>query len=149
MYKEVFYEEGIVKEVKKEIAVITLPDSEDCKECTIKLYCKPGNSKERSLVVRDSYGVNPGDAVRVSINGSKLLSASFKLYGVPLLLLVIGTLAGMMIFETNKELYSALAAIGLITIYGLFLSVLSRDENPSNYPEIVFVSSRTSEVKNN
>lgn len=141
MYKEELYEEGIVKEAKDGIAVISIHDSESCHECTAKIYCKPGNSEGRSLTVRDPYGVHPGDKVRVVIKGSKILSASFRLYGIPLLLLLAGIFLGMEVFDTNKELYSSLFAVGLVAVYALYIFLFSKKEKITSYPEIVFVSS--------
>jgi len=141
MYTEELYEEGIVKEVKDGIAVVNIQDSESCHECTAKIYCKPGKSEGRSLTVRDPYGVHPGDKVRVVIKGSKILSASFKLYGIPLMLLLAGIFIGMEVFESNKEIYSSLFAVGLVSIYALFMILFSPKDNSTSHPEIVFVSS--------
>ena len=123
MYREELYEEGIVKEAKDGIAIISIQDSDRCEDCTAKIYCKTGNTDERSLSVRDPYGVQPGDKVRVVINGSKILSASFMLYGIPLILLLAGIFIGSEIFQTNMELYSSLFAIGISpNIYALYSS---------------------------
>lgn len=145
MYAEELTEEGIVKESKDGVATIVISDSENCKECTAKLYCKPGNSNERSLVVRDPYETKPGDKVKVSIQGSKILSASFMIYGIPLILLIGGLLLGMQIFNGSKELLSTLFALGLITVYTFFLFVFYRKRNHiiSSYPKIIFVSHPT------
>ena len=140
MYKEELYEEGIVKEAKNGIAIISIQDSDKCKECTAKIYCKPGSSEERSLTVRDSYGVHPGDKVRVVINGSKILSASLMLYGIPLILLLAGTFVGLGIFQTNKELYSSLFSMGLVAVYAVFMLLFTKKERGASYPEIIFVS---------
>lgn len=141
MYREELYEEGIVKEAKDGIAIISIQDSDRCEDCTAKIYCKTGNTDERSLSVRDPYGAQPGDKVRVVINGSKILSASFMLYGIPLILLLAGIFIGLEIFQTNMELYSSLFAMGLVLIYMLFILLFRRKEKINSYPEIVFVSS--------
>ena len=141
MYTEELYEEGIVKESKDGIAVISIQDSEKCGECTAKIYCKPGNSDGRSLTVRDPYGVHPGDKVRVVIKGSEILSASFRIYGIPLLLLIAGIFFGMEIFESNKEIYSSLFAVVLVSIYAFYMFLFFKKDKVSCYPEIVFVSS--------
>jgi sigma-E factor negative regulatory protein RseC len=141
MYTEELYEEGIVKEAKDGIAVISIHDSESCHECTAKIYCKPGNSEGRSLTVRDPFGVHPGDKVRVVIKGSKILSASFFLYGIPLILLLAGIFTGYEIFEENKEFYSSLFAISLVSVYALYMFLFSKKEKLNSYPEIIFVSS--------
>lgn len=141
MYKELLYEEGIVKQSKDGIAEIIISDSNHCEECSAKIYCKPGNSNERSLLVRDPFKTNSGDKVRVSINGNKILFASFMLYGIPLILLIGGLFLGMQIFSSNTELFSTLLAIGLISFYLMFAFIFSKrgKSKSSSYPEIVFV----------
>lgn len=141
MYKEELTEDGIVKESKNGLATIIISNSDHCEECSAKIYCKPGNSNERSLIVKDPFGTYPGDKVRVSIKGSKILSASFMLYGIPLILLIGGLILGMQIFNDDKELFSTLLSIGLILIYIFLAFILSKNnkQNTSSYPEIVFV----------
>lgn len=146
MYTEELTEEGIVKESKDGIATIIISDSENCKECTAKLYCKPGNSNERSLTVKDNFGLIAGDRVRVSIHGSQILRVSFLIYGIPLILLLAGLFLGMQFFQIHKELYSTIFAVGLVSIYILIIHFLHKKRNylPQSYPEIVFVSNRKS-----
>lgn len=141
MYKEELTEEGIVRQSKDGIAEIIISDSNHCEECSAKIYCKPGNSNERSLIVKDPFGVHPGDRVGVSIKGSKILFASFMLYGIPLILLIGGLFLGMQIFTNNKELFSTLLSIGLISIYSWVAYIfLTRNKKKSiSYPEIIFV----------
>jgi sigma-E factor negative regulatory protein RseC len=141
MYTEELFEDGIVKEAKDGIAIISIQDSDSCHECTAKIYCKPGNSDGRSLTVRDPYGVHPGDKVRVVIKGSKILSASFKLYGIPLIILLAGIFIGLEVFDANKELYSSLFAVGMVAVYSLYIFLFSKKDDVHSYPEIVFVSS--------
>lgn len=142
MYKEELYEDGIVKESQNGFATIIISDSDHCEECSAKLYCKPGNSNERSLTAADPYGVRPGDKVRVTIKGSKILSAAFMLYGIPLILLIGSLFLGMQIFSNNKELFSTLLSIGFISFYMLFVYLFSRrsKQYSASYPEIVFVN---------
>lgn len=141
MYTEELFEEGIVKEAHDGIAEIVISDSEQCHECTAKIYCKPGNSNERCLIVKDPFGVHPGDKVRFAIKGSKILSASFLLYGIPLSILLLGIIIGMKVFNTNKELFSSLFSIGLVSVYAILMSIFSKKSKAKSYPEIVFVSS--------
>ena len=142
MHTEELTEEGIVKESKNGIATIVISDSENCKECTARLYCKPGNSNERSLTVKDPFGVNTGDKVRVSINGSQILRVSFLIYGIPLILILAGLFFGMQVFQINKELFSTFFAIGLVSIYILIILFIDKKRNSrlQSYPEIVFVN---------
>lgn len=62
MYIEELTEDGI--------AIIVISDSDNCCECSAKLYCKPGKSDKRILTVKDPFSVTAGDKVRVSIKGS-------------------------------------------------------------------------------
>ena len=144
MYKEELTEEGIVKESIDGIATIVISDSENCKECTAKLYCKPGNSNERSLTAKDNLGVNTGDKVKVSIHGSQILRVSFLIYGIPLILMLAGLFLGMQFFQIHKELYSTIFAVGLVSIYVLIIHFINKKGNYhlQSYPEIVFVSDR-------
>ena len=144
MNKEKLIEEGIVRESKDGIATIVISDSENCTECTAKLYCKQGNSNERSLTVKDTFGVNAGDKVRVSINGSQILRVSFLIYGIPLILMLAGLFVGMEFFQIHKELFSTIFAVGLVAIYIVILRFINRKINYSlqSHPEIVFVSDR-------
>lgn len=141
MYKEELYEEGIVKEAHDGIAEIVISDSEHCQECSAKIYCKPGSSNERCLTVNDPFGVHPGDNVRVTIKGSKILSVSFMIYGVPLLLLLAGIFIGMNLFNNNQEIYSSLLGIGMVAFYVAGILTFSKKEKTNSFPEITFVSS--------
>lgn len=144
MYKEELTEEGIVKESIDGIATIVISNSENCKECTAKLFCKPGNSNERSLTAKDNLGVNTGDKVKVSIHGSQILRVSFLIYGIPLILMLAGLFLGMQFFQIHKELYSTIFAVGLVSIYVLIIHFINKKGNYhlQSYPEIVFVSDR-------
>lgn len=144
MYNEELTEEGIVKESKDGIATIVISNSDSCEECTAKLYCKPGNSNERSLTVKDNFGVIAGDRVRVSIQGSQILRVSFLIYGIPLILMLAGLFIGMQFFQIHKELYSTIFAVALVSIYVLIIHFIDKKRNYhlQSYPEIVFVSDR-------
>lgn len=146
MYNEKLIEEGIVKESKGGIATIVISDSENCKECTSKLYCKPGNSNERSLTVKDPFGVNTGDKVKVSINGSQILRVSFLIYGMPLILILAGLFLGMQVFQINKELFSTLLAVGLVSTYTSVILLVDKKKkhDRKSYPQIVFVNHKVS-----
>lgn len=146
MYTEKLTEEGIVKESKDGIATIVISNSDNCEECTAKLYCKPGNSSERSLTVKDTFGVIAGDRVRVSIKGSQILRVSFLIYGMPLILILAGLFFGMQFFQIHKEIFSTLLAVGLVSIYILIINFIDKKRNSrlQSYPEIVFVSDRKS-----
>jgi sigma-E factor negative regulatory protein RseC len=147
MYKEELYEEGIVKEAYHGIATIVISNSDQCEECTAKVYCKPGSANERSLTAKDPFGVKMGDKVRVSIRGNQILKVSFLVYGIPLLLILAGLFVGMQFFQSNKEILSSLSALILVSIYISIILLIDkkRKHETRTYPEIIFVSSRKSD----
>ncbi len=142
MYNEELTEEGIVKESKDGIATVVISKSDNCEECTAKLYCKPGNTKQRILTVNDPLGVNVGDSVKVSIKGSQILRVSFLIYGIPLILILAGLFLGMQVFQINKELFSTLLALGLVLAYTSIILFVDKKKkhNVRSYPQIVFVN---------
>lgn len=146
MYNEELTEEGIVKESKDGIATVVISNSDNCEECTAKLYCKPGNTKQRSLTVNDPLGVNVGDSVKVSIKGSQILRVSFLIYGMPLILILAGLFLGMQVFQINKELFSTLFAVGLVLAYTSIILLVDKKKKHDirSYSQIVFVNRKVS-----
>ena len=146
MYNEELTEEGIVKELKDGIATVVISNSDNCDECTAKLYCKPGNTKQRSLTVNDPLGVNVGDSVKVSIKGSQILRVSFLIYGMPLILILAGLFLGMQVFQINKELFSTLFAVGLVLAYTSIILLVDKKKKHDirSYSQIVFVNRKVS-----
>ncbi len=139
--KEELIEEGIVISAENGTAIIDLLMNESCEDCSAKIYCSPSGSKKRSLTVRDPFGVKPGDSVRISVGGSKLLAASFFLYGFPLLLLIAGIMFGINYFDSNKELLSSLLGASMLAAYYLAVIIYSKLKKQTDYsmPEIITV----------
>jgi positive regulator of sigma E activity len=142
MFSEELIEEGIVKEVKDRLAIININDSGSCEECSAKLFCNPSDYGKRSLTVTDPFGVHPGDKVRISIKGKKIIAVSLILYGFPLMLLLISIFLGMNLFTSNKEIFSSLLAIVSAGIYFLIIYFFTKSSKSKikSYPEIVFVN---------
>lgn len=141
MASEILVEEGIVVSIGTGTANVAITKSENCEECSAKIICKPKSENENIIKVEDSLGVKPGDKVRIEVDGSALLSASFFLYGVPLILLFVGIFSGMSIFlsYTAKELYSFLLGIGLVTIY-YTLNFFNKTTAKTKLPRIVSIN---------
>ncbi|RJP71820.1 MAG: hypothetical protein C4539_04440 [Ignavibacteriales bacterium] len=123
MNREVIVEEGIVVSVENEFANVAVTQSETCNECSAKIICKPKTADENIIKVFNGLEAKPGDKVRFEIKGSTLLSASFMLYGLPLIIFLAGIFLGLSIFSiyNSKELYAFLFSVGLVGIY-FFLS---------------------------
>lgn len=142
MNSEILIEEGIVVSVEGNIANIAVIRNEGCGECHAKIICKPASGQENIIKALDNLGVKPGMKVKFEIKGGALLGASFNLYLIPLILLIIGVLLGMSIFSdyAGKELYSFLFGIGLIVIYFLLLYGKSRNKiEHNNLPKVISI----------
>jgi len=100
---------------------VIIPQKDECEECTAKIFCKSDleRSKERTLLVRDPFGVHPGDRVRIMVKGSVVMTASMLMYGVPLLLFLAALFLGMKVFNQSPspELYSFALATALLLCY--------------------------------
>ena len=141
MAGEILVEEGIVVSVAEGTAHVAVTQSESCEDCSAKIICKPKSENEKIIKVEDPLGVKPGDKVRIEVEGGALLSASFFLYGVPLILFLVGIFSGMSIFSNYaaKELYSFLFGIGLITVYYI-INFLKKTSSKPKLPKIVSVN---------
>ena len=142
MYSEELIEEGTVKETNDGIAIINIQDSGSCDECSAKLFCNPTDFGKKSLTASDPFGVHPGDRVRISIKGKKIIAVSLILYGFPLILLLISIFIGMNLFNDNKEIFSTLIAISLTGIYFLIIHffIKNPESRIKSYPEIILVN---------
>lgn len=141
MIDEVIAEEGIVVSVQSGFADVSVIQNEKCDECSAKIICKPTKDDQNILHVEDPIGVKIGDNVRIEIKGGSLLKASFNLYGIPLILLLVGIILGTSIFSGYKlsELYSVIFGLGLIAIYFLLTFARSKTLHKQVLPKIVFV----------
>ena len=143
MQSENIIEKGIVLSAENGHAEIALLEEGSCEECSAKIFCKPSEkSDSKILEVDDPFGVKPGDEVLIEINGGVILKASFLLYGMPLIMIIIGIVSGMSIFESTSlpELLSFIFGIGLTALYvsGLFLIKKIKHIKPKQ-PQITFV----------
>lgn len=142
MNSEIIVEEGIVISVEKGFANVAVVQGESCNECSAKIICKPKSADEKIIKVIDSFGVKSGDKIHFEVKGGELLSASFSLYGVPLILLFVGILSGLSIFSQfkAKELFAFLFAAGLIMIYFFLTFWKSEKANKQIMPRIISVN---------
>lgn len=124
MYNEELIEEGIVKSSKDGMAEIIISNSAHCEECSAKVYCKPNSGDNRTIVVHDTLGLKPGDFVLISVSGQKIFQTSFFLYGLPLIILILGLIMGFNIFDSQKELFSTLLSIVLLAVYFFLIKTL-------------------------
>ncbi len=119
---ETLLEQGVVMEVLAATADapararVRLLAGDHCEGCPAAVMCKPGGGDRRLMDVTDPVGVAPGDQVEVAVPGGQVLRASFLVYGLPLLLLLLGVWLGNEIFPATdrlRDLWSFLIGAGL------------------------------------
>lgn len=139
--EEILIEEGIVVSKENGFAKVAVSLEQNCEECSAKIFCKPNKDDKNILHVENSIGADVGDNVKIEIKGKSILKASFSIYGIPLILLLIGIFLGTFIFSGFKfqELYSVIFAIGLIVIYYVLLYTNQSRHQNQTLPKIVFV----------
>ena len=143
--KEEITEQGIVISSENGIAEVALLESDNCEECSAKIICKPKADNEKILTVIDEFNASPGDEVSISIEGKELFKASLFLYGLPLIILVLGIYLGMNIFpQDNKlELYSFLSGLAAMSIYFISFFLISKlSSAKENFPKIKFITKK-------
>ena len=105
-------EKGVVVEVGDNTAWVKTEKSGACESCCAKGACLPiGNGNDMKVETINSVGAAIGDRVVLSFGSSSLFKATFFLYMFPILCLVGGAIAGMIlapILEVDEQGLSAI-----------------------------------------
>jgi sigma-E factor negative regulatory protein RseC len=141
MLNEVIVEEGVVLSVENGFAEVSIYQNGKCDDCSAKIICRPLKNDINILNVIDPLGAKIGDNVRIEIGGKSILKVSFNLYGIPLILLMIGIFFGASIFYMFQfsELYSVLFGFSLLVIYFVFTFLHQKKKQNQILPKIVFI----------
>ena len=119
---ETLLEEGLVLSVtpaagdRPAHAKVRLLAGDHCEGCPASVICKPESGDKRLIDVVDPVGVEVGERVRVMVPGGAVLKASFLVYGLPLLLMLVGVWLGTRIWPAEngmRDLWSFLLGAGL------------------------------------
>lgn len=139
--EEFLIEEGIVISKEKGFAEVAIFPAERCEECSAKIFCKPDKNDRNIVRVDNSLGAEIGDNVRIEIKGKSVLSASFTLYGLPLIILIIGLFLGLSIFSSYQlsELYASLFALALTALYFILTFFNNKQEKNLTLPKIILI----------
>jgi len=93
-----FMEEiGIVNHVSKGSVQVEMKRSAQCERCGACMQIS--GSQLLMLDVENRLDARKGDRVRLALHGGSIIAASFWVYGVPLLGIVIGSISGALINE--------------------------------------------------
>ncbi len=104
----------------KKIARVKVQRTSSCESCSLKSGCgqstltKLSSNQCLELDVENSLDVKSGDEVLIAIPESGLMSASLRVYLLPLILMVLGAVLGDVINSQNEIWTMVLALLGLI-----------------------------------
>jgi len=138
-------EVGTVVELKsKMIAVVMCTKSSLCENCATNGNCALGDDDNTRLIeVHNLLGAEVGEQVRIATTTKSFLQSSFLLYIVPLIALVIGAIAGMLVGEAipagiDPNLLSAIFGVFFMSGSFVILRVGSSVLNKESYmPKII------------
>jgi sigma-E factor negative regulatory protein RseC len=125
---EEIQEQGLVLEIREGLAIVSVSRTDACEACGARILCRVSGEENPRIIARDPLGAKPGDRVQISAPGRSVLLASFFLYGIPLLLLLLGIALGARMFAGRPELYGSLLGAGFCVFYYLVIRVVSVSE---------------------
>jgi sigma-E factor negative regulatory protein RseC len=140
-------EVGTVVELKsKRLAVVMCTKSSLCENCATNGNCALGDDDNTRLIeVHNPVAAEVGEQVRIATTTKSFLQSSFLLYIVPLIALVIGAVAGMLVGEAiptglDPNLLSAIFGVFFMVGSFVILRVGSNALNKETYmPKIVAI----------
>ena len=136
-------EEGVVKEVRGNKALVLTDRKAQCGQCVAKGYCQMlGGGKEMLSEALNPIGAKSEDIVRIGIPAGTVTKASMVVYMIPAMGIVVGATLGYYIGKLYglhsdlSTLIGSLAGIGISMVFVRLLSnVLGR--RPSYQLEII------------
>ncbi|MDY6935033.1 MAG: SoxR reducing system RseC family protein [Spirochaetota bacterium] len=139
-------EEGVIREVIGNKALVILQRSTMCNACSNKGMCRSlGGGNDMEVEVLNTAGATKGDRVQISLESSSFLKMTFLVYIVPLLSLVLGAFVGLNVIGSHSpdhaELFSLLLAIIFFALAFIVISILSKSmgKRKKYMPEITKV----------
>jgi len=142
-------EKGVVTEVSDGEAVVSFVPSENCLSCKGRACGKDG--KTMLMHVKAGKEVEPGDMVTVEVNSRPLLSSSFMVFLLPLIMFIIGALAAAPFFRKmnlaiDDNAVGILAGLALMILTFVFVFVFERRRSRVSAlsPSIIGIEKETS-----
>jgi positive regulator of sigma E activity len=127
---------GKVTAITDDIAQVVFERKSSCDKCKVCSMDKGGNV---SLKLKNDIGAKVGDVVEVGISDKRLTQSNLIIFGIPLLMLLIG----MVIASALKlsELYSILIGFGSLVFGFVIIFIIDKvaAKNNSFSPKILRV----------
>ena len=137
-------EYGIINKIENNIAYVTADRTSMCNNCPSKGVCHPFGENENKIEIKAYNKINAkiGDKVKVIIDEKKLLKASIVVYGFPVIVLIIFSIIGKILFK--KDIFSFLCGFGALIISFLLIKFYDEKNREKFKPEIVEIISENS-----
>jgi sigma-E factor negative regulatory protein RseC len=136
-------EEGIVIKISPDKAWVKTSRTSACKACASRKSCHLSeDGQEMEVEVFNDVGAKVGDRILLGVATSALLKISFLLYIFPILLMLIGAVAGQKIAASLALGGSGLSVLfGFVSFVVAFALVRLRgrrlSRNQAYYPRII------------
>ncbi len=139
-------ETGTVKKIdKKNRAVVEFPRKSACDKCGMCVVRK--GSMTVSVTIDNKLNAKAGDKVNVEMGDRFVLTASFIVYVIPLILVAVGILAFMSLGEIAQIIAAvSMLVLGFVIAYLLDKFVISKKKGFK--PEMISILSATETEKN-
>lgn len=115
-------EQGVVKSVKKGVAVVTVDKKIECSKCGMCAF--PKNANKIDIIATNDLGAKQGDCVEIENSGEGKLTGALLAFLVPLILIGVAGLIGMLILKS--ELWTLGLSVVFIALWYVFLGLIDK-----------------------
>ncbi len=122
--------EGIVTKVNSSTAWVKCTKSAACESCSAKGFCATGGNDDVEVEAINAVGAKVDDRVTISFETSSLLKATFLVYMIPVLFLVLGVVIGdkiAQIFNYDQTIFSVLVGSLFLVVAFFFVKTKGKE----------------------
>lgn len=101
---------GEVVEVNDGVATVKLKRVEACAKCKA---CTAGMSEQEMLLTGRGEDLQVGDTVSISLSSDKMLRATYTMYGIPLVAMLVGFVLGFLLIGELGSFIIGMFSLGL------------------------------------
>tara|TARA_R110002072_G_scaffold184083_1_gene340375 strand:- start:9539 stop:10036 length:498 start_codon:yes stop_codon:yes gene_type:complete len=134
-----------------QLARVKVQRTSACERCSLKSGCgqsaltKLSSNQCLELDVENTLGAKPGDEVLIAIPESGLVSASVRVYFIPLILMVLGAVMGGIIDPVDEIWTVIFSVLGLVAGFSWArFSSQKQAFNPVFLPKMTKITGRIS-----
>jgi sigma-E factor negative regulatory protein RseC len=134
MHEEV----GTVIESRGGAARVLVKRNSACDHCPSRSCCASVGGDLKGVDVSNGMGAREGQRVKIGISPKAVLKASFILYMVPILALIIGAVLGNYLGPQHREIWAVSMGVGFFVGSYFVIKALSKHlENKAEYVPVV------------